>query len=131
MIDDNPIEDEESESGDSGGSGDERGSEKRKKHDEDDLDDNLEDDDYDLLEENLGHKIKRTVSIQSLEIDLICLINYNYKRRKTLWRIYMFGEVERDSSRNRTTSTPTYRKQKITHPNTLEGVGGKVKMSSK
>uniref|UniRef100_A0A146LTI5 Transcription elongation factor SPT6 n=1 Tax=Lygus hesperus TaxID=30085 RepID=A0A146LTI5_LYGHE len=60
LIDDNPIEDEESESdGESGGSGDDRGSEKRKKHDDDDLDDNLEDDDYDLLEENLGHKIER------------------------------------------------------------------------
>lgn len=62
LIDDNPIEDEESESdGESGGSGDERGGEKRKHH-EDDFDDNLEDEDYDLLEENLGHKIERRVS---------------------------------------------------------------------
>ncbi|CAH1399960.1 unnamed protein product [Nezara viridula] len=60
LIDDNPIE-EESESDGSGseeGSGEDRGGEKRKKHDED-FDDRLEDEDYDLLEENLGRKVER------------------------------------------------------------------------
>ncbi|XP_073971663.1 transcription elongation factor Spt6 isoform X2 [Rhodnius prolixus] len=64
LIDDNPIEEEESESdgedseGSDGGDRDRSGGEKRKKHDED-FDDRLEDEDYDLLEENLGHKIER------------------------------------------------------------------------
>lgn len=61
LIDDNPIE-EESESDDGSGSeegsGGDRGGEKRKKHDED-FDDRLEDEDYDLLEENLGRKVER------------------------------------------------------------------------
>lgn len=62
LIDDNPIEEEESGS-DSDGSGSEdggkeHGGEKRKKHD-DDFDDRLEDEDYDLLEENLGRKVER------------------------------------------------------------------------
>lgn len=60
LIDDNPIEEDESESGSEAGSGNEQG-EKRKKH-EDDFDDRLEDEDYELLEENLGHKIERRVS---------------------------------------------------------------------
>lgn len=39
------------------------GGEKRKKSDdEEDLDDRLEDEDYDLLEENLGVKVERRVS---------------------------------------------------------------------
>lgn len=39
------------------------GREKRKKSDdEEDLDDRLEDEDYDLLEENLGVKVERRVS---------------------------------------------------------------------
>lgn len=54
MIDDNPIEEESD--GDSDGSGDSR---KRKKRDEEDFDDRLEDDDYDLLEENLGVAVER------------------------------------------------------------------------
>lgn len=38
------------------------GGEKRKKsYDEEDLDDRLEDEDYDLLEENLGVKVERRV----------------------------------------------------------------------
>ncbi|XP_018906474.2 transcription elongation factor SPT6 isoform X2 [Bemisia tabaci] len=56
LIDDAPIEEDESDGEESDGSG----SKKRKKSDqEDDYDDRLEDDDYDLLEENLGHKISR------------------------------------------------------------------------
>lgn len=53
LIDDAPIE----ESGDeSDGSG---GSKKRKKSDDEDFDDRLEDDDYDLIEENLGITVER------------------------------------------------------------------------
>lgn len=56
LIDDNPIEESDAESDASGG-------EKRKKsYDEEDLDDRLEDEDYDLLEENLGVKVERRVS---------------------------------------------------------------------
>jgi len=61
LIDDNPIE--ESDGDDSDGS---EGSKKRKKSDdEDELDDRLEDEDYDLLEENLGVRLERKVSVVS------------------------------------------------------------------
>lgn len=54
LIDDNPIEEDDS---DDDGSD---GSRKRKKSDdEDELSDRLEDDDYDLIEENLGVKVQR------------------------------------------------------------------------
>lgn len=61
LIDDNPIE----EGSDSDGNSDSSRHEKRKKRsdDEDELDDRLEDDDYDLLEENLGVKVQRRVRI--------------------------------------------------------------------
>lgn len=63
LIDDAPIEEDESDGEESDGSG----SKKRKKSDqEDDYDDRLEDDDYDLLEENLGHKISRKVSLVNI-----------------------------------------------------------------
>ncbi|CAH1116319.1 unnamed protein product [Phaedon cochleariae] len=52
LIDDNPIDESDAESDASGG-------EKRKKSDDEDLDDRLEDEDYDLLEENLGVKVER------------------------------------------------------------------------
>lgn len=55
LIDDNPI-DESGEDSDASGSG----GEKRKKSD-DELDDRLEDEDYDLIEENLGVKVERRV----------------------------------------------------------------------
>lgn len=54
LIDDAPIE--ESDGDDSDASG---GSKKRKKSDDDDYDDRLEDEDYDLIEENLGVKVER------------------------------------------------------------------------
>jgi transcription elongation factor SPT6 len=53
LIDDNPIEEDDSDN-------ESDGSRKRKKSDdEDDFDDRLEDEDYDLLEENLGVKVER------------------------------------------------------------------------
>ncbi|XP_018043694.1 PREDICTED: transcription elongation factor SPT6 isoform X1 [Atta colombica] len=54
LIDDNPIE--ESEGEDSDGSDHHK---KRKKSDDEDFDDRLEDEDYDLIEENLGVKLER------------------------------------------------------------------------
>ena len=57
LIDDNPIEEEDSEGEDSDDS------KKRKKSDEEDFDDRLEDDDYDLIEENLGVKVERVIII--------------------------------------------------------------------
>jgi len=58
LIDDNPIEEDESEGSDD----DEGKNRKRKKSDdEDELDDGLDEDDYDLLEQNLGVKMDRKV----------------------------------------------------------------------
>ncbi|XP_076670314.1 transcription elongation factor SPT6 isoform X2 [Andrena cerasifolii] len=54
LIDDNPIDDNDGEDSDAS---DESG--KRKKSDDEDFDDRLEDEDYDLLEENLGVKVER------------------------------------------------------------------------
>lgn len=59
MIDDNPIE-EESDAEDSDTSG---GTKKRKKSDDEDFDDRLEEEDYDLIEENLGVKLERVSRI--------------------------------------------------------------------
>lgn len=56
LIDDNPIEESEGEDSDASGG------EKRKKSDEE-FDDRLEDEDYDLIEENLGVKVERRVSM--------------------------------------------------------------------
>lgn len=55
MIDDAPIEESGSDGEDSDASA---GPKKRKKSD-DELDDRLEDEDYDLIEENLGVKVAR------------------------------------------------------------------------
>lgn len=63
LIDDAPIED-----GSDAEDSDASGREKRKKSDdEDELDDRLEDDDYDLIEENLGVKVQRRVSVYCLD----------------------------------------------------------------
>lgn len=67
LIDDGPLDDEEESGGSSSSEGEGEGSdrgigEKRKKSDEEEFDDRLEDEDYDLLEENLGRKIERRVS---------------------------------------------------------------------
>ncbi|XP_043230112.1 transcription elongation factor SPT6-like isoform X3 [Amphibalanus amphitrite] len=73
LIDDNPIEEEDgddSSSSDGDGSGDERaggdGRGARKRSREDDLDDGLEDDDYDLIEENLGVKVSRKQQLKRI-----------------------------------------------------------------
>lgn len=58
MIDDNPIEEN---SDDENSNGSRR--QKRQRRSDDELDDRLEDDDYDLLEENLGVKVQRRVRI--------------------------------------------------------------------
>lgn len=56
LIDDNPIEESDGEDTDASG-----GSKKRKKSDDEEYDDRLEDEDYDLIEENLGVKVERRV----------------------------------------------------------------------
>jgi transcription elongation factor SPT6 len=59
LIDDNPIEEDESDA-DSDTSGGPGNAKRKKSDDEDDeLDDRLEDEDYDLIEENLGVKVER------------------------------------------------------------------------
>ncbi|XP_055642141.1 transcription elongation factor SPT6 isoform X2 [Toxorhynchites rutilus septentrionalis] len=58
LIDDNPIEEDDDSGSDSDAPG--GGNKKRKQSDdEDEIDDRLEDDDYDLIEENLGVKVER------------------------------------------------------------------------
>nr|CAD7428568.1 unnamed protein product [Timema monikensis] len=54
LIDDAPIDESDGEDSDASG-----GSKKRKKSDDEDFDDRLEDEDYDLIEENLGVKVER------------------------------------------------------------------------
>jgi len=54
LIDDNPIEEDESDSG-----SEEKGAKRKRDDDDDELDDRLSDDDFDLIEENLGIKVKR------------------------------------------------------------------------
>lgn len=56
LIDDTPIQESEGEDSD-GSTG-----QKRKKSDDEEYDDQLEDEDYDLIEENLGVKVERRVS---------------------------------------------------------------------
>jgi len=60
LIDDNPIEE-------SDGSGDESDGSKKRKKSDDDFDDRLEDDDYDLIEENLGVKVARRKRFKRLK----------------------------------------------------------------
>jgi hypothetical protein len=72
LIDDAPIEESEGEDSDASGG------EKRKKSD-DELDDRLEDEDYDLIEENLGVKVERRVSccLRSRTLSNRCRRNSN------------------------------------------------------
>lgn len=58
LIDDRPIEESDGDSDASDGSGNKK---RKKSDDEDELDDRLEDDDYDLIEENLGVKVERVI----------------------------------------------------------------------
>lgn len=61
LIDDAPIDDEESDA-DSEASG--RNAKRKKSDDDDDeLDDRLEDEDYELIEENLGVKVERVSGV--------------------------------------------------------------------
>lgn len=72
LIDDNPIE-EDSDAENSDGSR----RQKRKSRSDDELDDRLEDDDYDLLEENLGVKVQRRVRRlykQHFRLEVVCSI---------------------------------------------------------
>ena len=61
LIDDNPVEEDGPDEVDSGDEeGDDAGAEKKHRHS--DYEEDLEDEDYDLLEENLGIKVKRKVT---------------------------------------------------------------------
>lgn len=81
LIDDNPIEEDESD-GDSdtsikGGTGTKR----KKSDDEDDeLDDRLEDEDYDLIEENLGVKVERVIILLFIKLQNQHLFNHHLIR---------------------------------------------------
>ena len=67
LIDDNPIEEDGSDSDGSDVSG--RRSKKKKSDDDDDLDDRLEDEDYDLIEENLGVKLQRKLQVRVIKMN--------------------------------------------------------------
>lgn len=56
LIDDRPIDDESDADSDTSGGGNAK---RKKSDDEDELDDRLEDEDYELIEENLGVKVER------------------------------------------------------------------------
>ncbi|KOC62723.1 Transcription elongation factor SPT6 [Habropoda laboriosa] len=82
LIDDNPI-DEDNDGDDSDGSDN---SGKRKKSDDEDFDDRLEDEDYDLLEENLGVKVER---------------KHRFKRLRRIQDEESEGEEEREADDER------------------------------
>lgn len=103
LIDDAPIEDEESDA-DSEASG--RNAKRKKSDDDDDeLDDRLEDEDYELIEENLGVKVERVSS--RLWINQTCPVIISFrlfqKRFKRLKRITdeESDTEERDETLNR------------------------------
>lgn len=70
MIDDNPIEE-------SDGSGDESDGSKKRKKSDDDFDDRLEEDDYDLIEENLGVKVERRVCFNEKKSTFLFFFFFN------------------------------------------------------
>lgn len=71
MIDDAPIEEDESDA-DSEASG--RNAKRKKSDDDDDeLDDRLEDEDYELIEENLGVKVERVRNIKRFSMNFLHL----------------------------------------------------------
>ena len=59
FIIDNDEEEEEGEEGEE--SGEEDGEKRKRDDDDDEIDDRLEDEDFDLIEENLGIKVNRKV----------------------------------------------------------------------
>lgn len=73
LIDDNPIDEDESGSDDDEG----KNRKRKKSDDEDELDDGLDEDDYDLLEQNLGVKMDRKVIFFLLV--LIHFLKKNYR----------------------------------------------------
>uniref|UniRef100_A0A452QK89 Transcription elongation factor SPT6 n=1 Tax=Ursus americanus TaxID=9643 RepID=A0A452QK89_URSAM len=77
--DDDEDEGEEDEGSDSGDSEDDVGHKKRKRTS---FDDRLEDDDFDLIEENLGVKVKRGVSV------ILCLCPWGCRKRPLKFRAF-------------------------------------------
>lgn len=96
LIDDRPIEDDESD-GDSDASG--RSAKRKKSDDDDELDDRLEDEDYDLIEENLGVKVERRVS-QSKFDDQQKNLNFFFDFQKKFKRLRRIQEDESDNERD-------------------------------
>lgn len=99
LIDDRPIEESDGEDSDASG-----GSKKRKKSDDEEYDDRLEDEDYDLIEENLGVKVERRVCNFKV---IIKASNYNllylqkFKRLRRIQDEESDGEAEKDESIDR------------------------------
>ena len=75
LIDDNPVEEDPEDDGDSGSGndGEQTGGEKRQHSD---YGEDLEDEDYDLIEENLGIRVKRKVGrlVRSSRLDVVSSI---------------------------------------------------------
>ncbi len=93
MIDDRPIEEDESDA-DSDTSG--GGNAKRKKSDdEDELDDRLEDEDYELIEENLGVKVERVWLISHPLVNFTFYPNFQFQKR--FKRLRKLSEEESDN----------------------------------
>jgi transcription elongation factor SPT6 len=67
LIDDNPIEESDSSDADSDASG--PTAKRKKSDDESELDDRLEDEDYELIEENLGVKVER-VNLEIIKLQV-------------------------------------------------------------
>lgn len=78
LIDDNPIE--ESEGEDSDGSDHHK---KRKKSDDEDFDDRLEDEDFDLIEENLGVKFDR--------VSIYFILDYFFFTKEWCTNVFIFS----------------------------------------
>ncbi|GAB0093481.1 Transcription elongation factor SPT6 [Sergentomyia squamirostris] len=103
LIDDREIEEEDE---DSDGSG--RSHKRKKSDDEDDLDDRLEDEDYDLIEENLGVKVerkrfKRLRRIQDEESDGEDKETEQHQRERIAERIFDSDEdPDRETERSHT-----------------------------
>lgn len=77
LIDDNPIE----ESDDGSGSDTSSRNKRPRSDDEEELDDRLEDEDYDLIEENLGVKVKRKVTTRTFFRITLTLLFFKYINR--------------------------------------------------
>ena len=79
LIDDNPIEEDES---GSDSESEDKGTKRKRDDDDDELDDRLSDDDFDLIEENLGIKVKVSYQKHSVEEIILSFCGAFYFRGK-------------------------------------------------